>query len=64
MNIVEYKFAAQELQRKMVQIEQRNPNYEQSKFWRKYKRQENLIYLKIKQLQEQGEQENGNQPNC
>lgn len=64
MHVMMYRFVAQDLQDKMKAIEDKNPNYEKSKAWKKYKRQENLIYQKIKQLQEQGESENGNQPNC
>ena len=63
MNSVQCRFLAQKLQQKMKNIEERNPNYEQSKNWQAYKKQEDLLYKKIEQLK-RGEQENANQPNC
>lgn len=62
MSLMQYKFVIQQLQRKMRTIENKNPNYEQSRYWKKYKTQENMVYQKINELK--GEQENGSQPNC
>lgn len=64
MNVMQYKFVAQELQRRMQVIEDRNKNYEKSKAWQRYKRQEEQLYKKIEQLRKQEELENGNQPSC
>ena len=61
---MQYKFVAQELQRRMQVIEDRNKNYEKSKAWQRYKRQEEQLYKKIEQLRKQEELENGNQPSC
>lgn len=64
MNQMQYIFVAQEIQKRMQSIENKNPNYEKSKTWQKYKRQEEQLYRKLKQIQQEKESENGNQPNC
>lgn len=61
MSRLDYQFLAQDLQNKMYNIEKRNPNFQNSKKWQKYKRQEEMLYKKLKELQ-QGESEN--ERNC